>query len=60
MIGLNTSEAGTVKPASPSSLTSQKWLTLSGKIWFIIAAIGQAIFTFYIIGLYGVATATGD
>ncbi|MEL6535588.1 MAG: DUF2306 domain-containing protein [Bacteroidota bacterium] len=60
MLGLKASEAGTVKPARFSSFTSAKWLSFSGKLWFIIAAIGQAIFTLYILGLYGIATATGN
>jgi len=46
--------------AGPSFFNAKRLLNLSAQGWFIVAAIGQFIFTAYIIGLYGVSAYEGD
>ena len=60
MLGQHTTEASLPRAASTQKHSSQKWVRTSAKSWFIVAAMGQGIFTLYILGLYGVATLTGN
>ena len=60
MVGQNTTEAGTAKAALITGHSAKQWLGRSAKSWFVVAAIGQGIFTLYIMGLYGLSALTGD
>ncbi len=44
---------------SASATAGSTLLTRSGQIWFAAAAIGQAIFIYFILGFYGPRTASG-
>ncbi|MEM7656930.1 MAG: DUF2306 domain-containing protein [Bacteroidota bacterium] len=39
---------------------SQRWLSHAAAGWFVVAMIGQFLFTAYILGLYGVSAIEGD
>lgn len=42
--------------STPNINKAQKWLLISVQTWFVVALIGQLIFVYYIIVLYGGAT----
>lgn len=46
--------------SQPKPSPSANLLSWSGKIWFAVAATGQAVFILYILGFYGPRTATGN
>ena len=58
---LSNNNAGAALPAGRNKARwAQKSMQWGAKSWFIVAAIGQGIFTLYIIGLYGVSALTGN
>ena len=63
MIGTSEGSVGAATPrVTKQSLGNRAnfLLALSGKSWFAVAAIGQAIFTLYIITIYGISLLGGN
>ncbi|WP_207764722.1 DUF2306 domain-containing protein [Hyphococcus luteus] len=49
-----------MKTKTSSNPAFRRIFRLSGATWFCVAVMGQAIFVIYILGFYGLRTATGD
>ncbi len=49
-----------IELSHPISRDNRRLLSLSGKIWFVAALVGQAVFIAFILSYYGSRTATGN
>lgn len=51
---------GTLAPQPTRTVTPASALTLSAQSWFLVAAMGQLIFAWYMAALYGLSALRGD